>query len=204
MPSLGRLFVFEGADGAGKSTLSKNFANYLQATGIDCEHLAFPGNEVGTLGHHVYKLHHDPARFGVDSLTPTSLQILHIAAHIDAIERHILPTLKQGRSIVLDRFWWSTWAYGKASGVNIQSLELMINIELLHWNQVKPEMIFLIVRNTGMDEDVSDAVILRRNSAYQELAEKGHHRYPICVIENNSSLKDALDQIIRSAKARLP
>ena len=190
---LGKLFVFEGSDGSGKSTLSKCFADYLPSIGILCEHLAFPGNESGTLGRHVYKLHHNPARFGIDSITATSLQMLHIAAHVDAIERRILPTLKQGVSIVLDRCWWSTWVYGVVSDVDLQSLRQMIRLELFHWKQIQPEIIFLIVRDRQRNNDVTSTTNSRLDAAYRELAEKEHCQNSVCIVENNASVQDKND-----------
>jgi dTMP kinase len=81
----GKLIVFEGPDGVGKSTLSQALAKKLTEVNILCEHLAFPGKEEGTIGRLVYDLHHNPNAFGLHKVTPASLQALHIAAHLDAI-----------------------------------------------------------------------------------------------------------------------
>ena len=92
-PAQGRLIVFEGLDGVGKSTLAQHLTSRLREVGIPCRFLAFPGRESGTLGRLVYDLHHDAPRLGVSDVNSTSLQVLHIAAHIDAIEGEILPAL---------------------------------------------------------------------------------------------------------------
>ena len=118
----GRLIVFEGPDGVGKSTLAQALTNRLMAMGLSCEHLSFPGKEEGTIGSLVYDVHHRPAGYGIGAITAASLQALHIAAHLDAIEQRIVPALNEGRWVILDRFWWSTWAYGCAAGVDKATL----------------------------------------------------------------------------------
>src|SRR6266487_3071410 len=124
----GRLYIFEGPDGVGKTSLSRAFSELLNANGLECDYFSFPGQEPGTLGKHVYDLHHHPVKCGIESIEPASLQLLHIAAHIDAIESRIIPALKKGRYVVLDRFWWSTWVYGLLNAVDKRYLQAMIEL----------------------------------------------------------------------------
>ena len=122
--------------------------------GLTCDHLSFPGKEEGTIGHLVYEVHHEPASFGLNSIAEISRQALHIAAHLDEIERRILPALQQGRWVVLDRFWWSTWVYGRAASVENSTLDALIQAERLHWRDVKPDALFVIDRsNDEVDRD---------------------------------------------------
>src|SRR6266496_2497692 len=58
MATPGKLFVFEGPDGVGKTTLSSALNDHLNATGIQCDYLSFPGRETGSLGRHVYEQQH--------------------------------------------------------------------------------------------------------------------------------------------------
>ena len=89
----GRLIVFEGPDGVGKSSLSRAVAVRLNAQGEPCLWRCFPGHMAGTIGELVYRLHHDAKSLGVSKLSSASLQILHIAAHVDLIQDEILPAL---------------------------------------------------------------------------------------------------------------
>ena len=77
-----------------------------------------------------YNLHHAPETLNIKQMAPASLQLLHIAAHLDAIESTIIPALRSGTSVVLDRFWWSTKVYGLAAGANKRLLNAMIDVEL--------------------------------------------------------------------------
>ena len=134
----GSLFVFEGPDGVGKSELSRQFVTRLRKAGAECEYLAFPGRRKGTLGQLVYDLHHDPAIFGIEAPWPASLQVLHVAAHIEAIQSTIMPALREGRSVVLDRFWWSTYVYGRTAGLSASFLDHLVRVELGVWADSQP------------------------------------------------------------------
>jgi thymidylate kinase len=187
----GTLYVFEGPDGVGKTELSRRFAAQLEAAGVPCEYLSFPGHDDGTLGKHVYELHHDPGQHGVASVSPTSLQLLHIAAHIDAIESRILPALRSGRSVVLDRFWWSTKVYGLASGVARRTLNRMIDIELAAWGGVKPAALYLVGRHAPLRPEPIDHW-QRCRELYDSLAEEEGRSYPVRRIDNGGSIEEAL------------
>ena len=188
--AMGKLIVFEGPDGVGKSTLAEQLTDRLRATGVACQRLAFPGRQPGSLGRLVYDLHHDTRGLGLSEVNPTSLQLLHIAAHVDAIEGHILPVLRAGTWIVLDRFWWSTWVYGAAYGVPERSLEAMIELERLHWGQIKPDVLFLVGRDSRTPDD-GDGLQER----YRELANREQLHSRVVALHNDSSVEDALDAV---------
>lgn len=198
MSKRGKLFVLEGPDGVGKSTLAYSLTERLNARGIPCDHFAFPGREAGTLGRHIYDFHHNPIQFGVKSVNPTSVQVLHIAAHLDTIERDILPTLQRGRSIVLDRFWWSTWVYGRVSGVDRLTLEAMLNVEFKYWNEVLPTIVFLLGRSAPIGKEGPIDTWKRLGAAYYELAEEQRHRYQVQIVQNDRDIAETLDDILKS------
>lgn len=196
MSKRGNLFVLEGPDGVGKSTLARALTERLNASGRRCELMAFPGHEIGTLGRHIYALHHEPVQFGVQAVHPTSLQVLHIAAHVDTLERRILPALVRGQHIVLDRFWWSTWVYGKVLGANRQALEAMLNVEFAHWNELVPDAVFLVKRSTPFQRDGNLDTWQALSAAYDELADEQSRHYPVYPIHNEESMEHVLTQIL--------
>lgn len=199
--STGKLFVFEGPDGVGKTALATRFAEHLRASGLVCDLMSFPGRENGTLGHLVYQLHHDAARFEITSIQPTSLQVLHIAAHIDAIETRILPAMNDGRHVVLDRFWWSTWVYGVVGKANRQALRAMIRAERAHWGQIQPSHAFLIARASPLREMEASDGWKELGVEYRKLAEVEHRRYPTHVIHNDHTIEESLSRIVEIAEA---
>ncbi|EKU98292.1 thymidylate kinase [Leptolyngbya sp. PCC 7375] len=185
----GKLIVFEGPDGVGKTTIAQKIAQCLNDSDEKCKLMAFPGKEPGTLGDLVYKLHHDPSKYNVEDFTSASKQVLHIAAHLDAIERVILPTLSSGCHVILDRFWWSTWVYGVVSNINRNVLEKIIDIEREFWGDLKPTITILLRRPAPINRKVSLQYWRSLSYEYDALSEKEKLYYPVTTLTNDLELE---------------
>lgn len=194
MPDLGQLLVFEGADAVGKTTISRAVTVALTSAGRRCMWYAFPGREESTIGALVYRLHHEPKALNVNRLTAGSLQALHIAAHLDAIESVILPNLRGGTTLILDRFWWSTWVYGVTSGIEAPVLRALIQAEKAAWGQILPSAAFYVARERPLStqEGVSWTAL---KLGYEKLIEEEKRSYPIHVIANQATVEDAVRTI---------
>ena len=198
---VGRLIVFEGPDGVGKSTLCQALGDLLRARDLKCEHLSFPGKKVGTIGRLVYHVHHYPAEYGLEEITASSLQALHMAAHLDAIERRILPALGDGRWVVLDRFWWSTWVYGLVAGVERTTLDALVNVERLHWRGSEPDALFLVDRS---NDSLDSANRIQLREAYHVLQDSEKGRYPVYEIQNDNSVDECVARLLATLQGLLP
>src|SRR2546425_13039754 len=114
----GRLFVFEGPDDVGKTTLTEMLSQYLSTKGITNKVLSFPGKEPYTISELIYRLYNDPNALGVQTIKSLTMQVMVTAAHIEVIEARIKPLIRAGVDVVLDRFWWSTWVYATLQDVS--------------------------------------------------------------------------------------
>lgn len=193
----GALYVFEGPDSVGKTTLARLFTEQLAIRGIDCVHLAFPGNEIGTVGDLIYKLHHEPQQFGIKCLSATALQMLHVAAHVDAIQSKILPALELGKTVILDRFWWSTDVYGQLCGLDKTLVESIIAPEIHIWGEKVPTAAFLLERNAPLEFAVSDPW-LRCTSLYSHLADTQLEKHRVVRVSNEGEISTALATITQA------
>jgi thymidylate kinase len=164
-----------------------------------CRLMSFPGREDGTLGQLVYRLHHDPAALGVQTISETARQALHVAAHLDVMERAILPALASGEHVILDRFWWSTVVYGKAVGVEARTLKALIEPEVRLWGD-QPTTLFLVDRDTPIERDEDAAFWQELRRLYAELANEVESTGRVERIRNTGTLQDAMSQVL----ARLP
>jgi thymidylate kinase len=166
----GKLIVVEGPDGVGKSTVTRSLRTILEQEHLPNEILSFPGDRPGTLGKLVYDLHHNSRSLDVERVSPIGLQAMHIAAHLDAITETILPALTLGSWIVLDRFWWSTWVYGRAAGADSRVLDSLIQAEKLLWGQLTPSVVFLLQRTKPLGGELADNDFDGLSRLYRELA----------------------------------
>ena len=201
MKKQGKLYVFEGPDSVGKTSLADLLAQHLISTGIDCDLLAFPGKKIGTVGALIYALHHEPQRLGIEAISPTSLQMLHVAAHVDAIETEIFPALALGKTIILDRFWWSTIIYGQLGGLNKVLLNSIVAPEMHVWGKVIPTEVFLLERKSPLEFDITDQWSICAN-LYSQLADEQEANRHVYRISNDGSINKTLSTIIRAIKPR--
>ena len=104
MGARGRLLVFEGAEGVGKTTQVARLVARLSSTGVACEAYREPG---GTpLGDAVRALVLTPGH----AVTPRAEALLFMAARAQLVAQ-IRERLDAGVTVVLDRFFLSTYAY---------------------------------------------------------------------------------------------
>ena len=193
--------MLEGPDGVGKSSLSKALVDKLSKAGVSCKYATFPGKDEGTIGRLVYDLHHDPKRFGLGKISATSLQALHIAAHLDAIEQRILPVLMKGQWVILDRFWWSTWVYGQAFSVDRATLDAMIQVERAQWDAFGPAVVFLIDRSIAAP---GEGNVTQLRELYSTLFHQEKKKYPVCLVRNDLSIDETVNDLLTALSDLFP
>ena len=101
----GKLIVFEGAEGAGKTTQIRLIAERLALAGVPVLAIREPG---GTpVGDAIREILLDSEHH----INPSAEALLFMASRAVLIAGEIVPALERGDVVLLDRFFLSTYAY---------------------------------------------------------------------------------------------
>jgi dTMP kinase len=129
-------FVFEGIDGAGKSTQVALLAAALESRGYAVTRVRDPG---GTpLSDRIRSLLLDPE----NPVAPAAELCLYAASRAQLVHEVIRPALEAGRVVISDRFTWSTRAYqGGGRGLDLAHIE---SLETAACGTITPAHVFVL------------------------------------------------------------
>ncbi len=128
------LIAFEGIDGSGKTTQAKKLYEYLKSKGKEVSLYREPGStEIGEKIRDILLCHCMDER--------TEL-LLFEAARSCLVSEKIIPDLKAGRTVILDRFTLSTLAYqGYGKGIELETIKTLNEFAT---RGIKPDIVFLL------------------------------------------------------------
>ncbi|MEM7070258.1 MAG: dTMP kinase [Pseudomonadota bacterium] len=165
----GRFIVFEGGEGAGKSSLIKNLKKHFDALSIPvCVTYEPGGTSLGKqIRQWLLEKHEDDF-----SPQPLCQILLLLAARTHHLNSVIIPALKANKVVLCDRFYASTLAYqGAGHGVSTKLIEQLSAFIL---DQYRPDLTIFL--------NIDPAIGLKRikdrpqNNDYDRLGLAFHQR----------------------------
>lgn len=204
----GFLISFEGGEACGKSTQIKLFKEYLQQQSIDFVSTREPG---GTdLGEEIRNL----LLHSKGKMSSQTEFLLFSASRAKLIEDIVLPALEDGKLVVMDRFFDSSYTYqGYAGNLDIDDLKSITNFAT---RGVVPDLTILLditfeegMKRKSKDENLKDLDRIEQKGrdyhnkvreGYLKLAQQNPNR--IVVIDASKSIDEVFSQIKQVFKHR--
>lgn len=112
----GKFIVFEGLDGSGQSTQTSLLRDFLLKQGYQVVITKEPTKD-SEAGRKIRQI--------LDEKTqedPAELQKLFAKDREEHLKKIIIPSLKQGRFVISDRYFFSSFAFGASDGVDLDWL----------------------------------------------------------------------------------
>ncbi len=128
----GTFIVFEGPDGCGTSLHAKLLAEKLESEGIEVLQTFEPTD--GPIGIQIRDALHQR-----DTISPKDLQTMFCEDRAWHLEKVIQPALINGRTVISDRYFHSTIAYGLALGLSEKLLRE------LNKDFIQPDVLFYLL-----------------------------------------------------------
>jgi dTMP kinase len=202
-PEHGFFIVFEGGEGAGKSTQVRSLTEWLRARGLTVVVTREPG--ATSVGSQVRALLLDPT----NRVSPRAEALLYAADRADHVEKVIRPALDRGDVVISDRYIDSSLAY-QGAGRDL-ALEDVARISRWATDGLVPDLTVLLdvppgtgLRRAGDKPDrieaEPEAFHERVRGGFRVLAERHPGRY--LVVDATLSVAD-VSQKVRERVARV-
>ena len=187
-----KLIVFEGIDGSGKTTVSKMLFDYMKKKNLPVVWLREPSDS--KWGKKIREI----SRFKTSIPLEEELNYF-IEDRKFNVSHHIKPAISQNKTVILDRYYYSTACYQGARGMNMDDI-IQINREFAP----EPDITFIIDVdvNIGMNrikESRNSRVKLFEQENFLQKVRKNYLTLTgknIHIIDGSQDLKTILKQII--------
>lgn len=193
---MAQLIVFEGIDGSGKTTLSRMLAEHLKVSGVETLWLREPTDS--PLGDRIRQIAQTER-----AIPPREELDFFIEDRKWDVEHNITPALREGKTVILDRYFYSNACYQGARGLDMEDI-----LEANRAFAPEADIVFVI------DVEVKRALErIRRNRMSQarlfereSFLQKVRANYlklsgpNIILIDGNGELTTVFTRIVRSGK----
>lgn len=147
------LLVFEGPEGAGKSTQLRLLSEWLASRGREVIAVREPGGTI--LGDEIRRVLLDPG----SDIVPAAEALLFMASRAQLVERVLRPAVGERSIVLVDRFFLSTYAY-QGAGRGIPDHDLVAANRMA---------------TRGLTPDLTVLLDLPTDVGFQRVARRGAH-----------------------------
>ncbi|MFA5747348.1 MAG: dTMP kinase [Candidatus Paceibacterota bacterium] len=197
----GKFIVFEGIDGAGVETHGKLLADHLRGKGLKVERVYYPDYE-GPIGGMIHNYLHSRFDFSAE------VQFLIYTADFVKDKERINKWLKEGKTVIADRYFSSTIAYQSIQGFPLKKILQMAGIlelpkpDLIIYIDVSPDISMQrkFSEKNSLDRNESNEKLLRTVRGFYKKLADGNIFAKWAVVNGEKAIEEVFEEI----KTKLP
>jgi dTMP kinase len=197
----GKFIVFEGIDGAGVETHGKLLAEHLRGKGLKVERVYYPDYE-GPIGGMIHNYLHSRFDFSAE------VQFLIYTADFVKDKERINKWLKEGKTVVADRYFSSTIAYQSIQGFPLKKILQMAGIlelpkpDLIVYIDVSPDISMQrkFSEKNSLDRNESNERLLKTVRGFYKKLADGNVFAKWAVVDGEKTIEEVFEEI----KTKLP
>ncbi|MBM4404072.1 MAG: dTMP kinase [Candidatus Cloacimonetes bacterium] len=176
----GKFITFEGVEGSGKSTQIKLLSAELSRCGIPFLCTREPGGPA--ISEEIRRILLNPV---FSAMLPRTELLLYMASRCQHTGEWIIPALVDGKTVLCDRYYDSTFAYqGAARNLNHDSIEFLTN--LATFGTVPDLTILLDLPVDKGRERIKDRYLDRLEQENPDFHEKVRQQYLVLAAQNGT------------------
>ncbi|MBI2450618.1 MAG: dTMP kinase [Candidatus Nealsonbacteria bacterium] len=199
-PYLGKFIVFEGLDGSGQSTQAALLKDFLVQSGHGVILTKEPTMDSGA-GRQIRQVLNKNT-----GVQPLYLQELFAEDRREHLANVIAPALKDGKIAISDRYFFSSFAYGAASGVDLEELiklnQGFLTPDLTIILKVRPEVCMERIGKRGEPQTLFEEAerLGMVWQTYQALPERFENVY---IINGERQIKEVFSEVKEIVRSKL-
>lgn len=198
---LGKLIVFEGTDGAGKTTMISKLVEYLSnkygsSNVLSIKQPTDMSRKTKLFQKMMYSESHDDIDY-------RAVQLLTMSDRIQHIKEVIEPALKEGKYVVCDRYVYTSYVNMLARGYNDETWFIYVAKHI-----IKPDVVFLAYVNSSLaikriksraeekDRFLDEKLLINVSNNFKELAEIENFK----VLDTSRDVKLSFNEVLTTLK----
>jgi len=191
-PYSGKFIVFEGLDGSGQSTQSNLLKDFLLQKGYKVILTKEPTKD-SLAGKKIQDVLQKRLK-----LAPDKLQELFAQDRKEHLENLILPALEEGKVVISDRYFFSSFAYGTTEGLDLDWL-IKINDDFLLPDitillKVSPEICFKRIKKRNKERTLFEEKE-KLNKVWQVYKILPDHFENIFIVDGEKSIEEVFQVV---------
>jgi dTMP kinase len=197
----GKLIVFEGTDGAGKTTMISKLVEYLSNkygsnNVLSIKQPTDMSRKTKLFQKMMYSQNHDDIDY-------RAVQLLTMSDRIQHIHEVIEPALKEGKFIICDRYVYTSYVNMLARGYNNETWFIYVAKHI-----IKPDVVFLAYVNSSLaikriksrveekDRFLDEKLLINVSNNFKELAEIENFK----VLDTSRDAKLSFNDVLKTLK----